>query len=215
MSDRPWYPWYPGNFRAKTGLLDASQKGAYRELLDEIYLNRKGLPDDDKRLAKVCFLSSKKWQSVRPHLEPFFVIQDGYWYHKTAHEVMTQQKLINQSFSERGRLGALKRWGKKNDNRIDSLANSLAINGAIARPMANIELNIKAFGGEVNNLHVQQEKLNSTPFIKKPHIKKLTPEQRQQEIEALQAFIAELDSTGKTALANEQRIKLETIKASI
>lgn len=210
MSDRPWFPWYPADFRAKTGLLNAAEKGAYRELLDEIYLTRKGLPDDDKKLAKVCFLSIKKWQNVRSSLEPFFVIQDGYWYHKTAHEIMTKQKIINQSFSERGKLGAAKRWNKVIHN---SPAISPAINPEMARPMANKKSDIKAFVVDVTNLHGNEQNLNSKPFVKKANGKHLTPERRQIEISELQSAITECQQTGKSQLQADLQAKLDALMA--
>lgn len=200
MSDRPWYPWYPGDFRAKTGQLNAVERGAYRELLDEIYLTRSGLPDDDKVLAKVCLLSSKKWQNVRPRLERFFVIKDGYWYHARAHEIMTKQKIINQSFSERGKLGALKRWGGVIHN---SLANSSAIKPEMARPMANknqikkgVEVEsptrqenslqdqnlLKSFSPEPQKVNVNTEEHNRK-------IAELVAQGRNDEAKALQATV--------------------------
>lgn len=67
----PWYPWYIDAYRASRRVqkLDITQRGIYRELLDECW--KKGyIPDDLVKLAEICSCPvatiESNWSAVRP-----------------------------------------------------------------------------------------------------------------------------------------------------
>jgi uncharacterized protein YdaU (DUF1376 family) len=75
---RPWMPFYVGDYRSDTGHLSTVQHGAYILLILH-YWAKGGLPDDDQELANITRLPLDEWLSHRRVLKRFFY--DG-WKHK-------------------------------------------------------------------------------------------------------------------------------------
>jgi uncharacterized protein YdaU (DUF1376 family) len=68
----PHYPYFPRDLRVKTNHLSLIERGAFREILDEMWICYQEtdclLPDDDEYLASLCRLSVEEWLPIRRKL---------------------------------------------------------------------------------------------------------------------------------------------------
>jgi len=109
--------WWIDRWRKSTAYTDLTleEQGAYRNLLDELWLREGPLPDDDRILAKISG-DATKWRKVKKAvLSHFYLTPDG-WCNKTHDEVFAKAKVFFESQSAKGRKGAEKRWGKMDDS---------------------------------------------------------------------------------------------------
>lgn len=68
MNGLPYYKAYPRDFIEGTVGMSFELKGAYRLVLDLIYMQDGNLPDDDRYIAGHLSLSVRKWKSLRSEL---------------------------------------------------------------------------------------------------------------------------------------------------
>jgi len=68
MKTLPWYKAYPRDFFEGTIGMDFELKGAYRLVLDLIYVSGGRLPDDSKHIAAALGMSVRKWNIIRGKL---------------------------------------------------------------------------------------------------------------------------------------------------
>lgn len=102
---RPWMPFYVADYLADTGHLTTTQHGAYLLLIMH-YWRTGGLPDDDKKLAKITRLPLKIWtDGVRPDLELLF--QPG-WKHKRIEKELERQNDIALKRAIAGQRGGMR-----------------------------------------------------------------------------------------------------------
>ena len=105
MSNRPWMPFYIGDYLADTGHLRTVDHGAYILLLLH-YWRTGSLPQDDTQLAKIARLPLRSWKnSVKPILQPLF--RDGLR-HKRVEKELAKHAEISRKRSVAGQKGALK-----------------------------------------------------------------------------------------------------------
>lgn len=80
-------------------------QGAYRNLLDELWLRGGSLPNDERILAKICG-DATRWQEVRAHvLAHFYLDAQGRWRNATHDEVQAEsQKRARKQQNYRDRL---------------------------------------------------------------------------------------------------------------
>jgi uncharacterized protein YdaU (DUF1376 family) len=62
---------------ADTVGLSTEEYGAYRLLLDAMWLHRGWLPDDDRELQRVCRATPYRWSRIRPRLTPLLIFDKG------------------------------------------------------------------------------------------------------------------------------------------
>ncbi|MCK5445005.1 MAG: YdaU family protein [Rhodospirillaceae bacterium] len=73
MAELPQMPWFPRDYQADTRHLTLEEHGAYRMLLDLLWIgNCKGLPTDDKRLARMLGITERKWLTIKEAVLEFF-----------------------------------------------------------------------------------------------------------------------------------------------
>ena len=73
MAELPQMPWFPRDYQADTRHLTLEEHGAYRTLLDLLWIgNCTGLPSDDKRVARMLGITPREWKKIKPELFPFF-----------------------------------------------------------------------------------------------------------------------------------------------
>jgi uncharacterized protein YdaU (DUF1376 family) len=107
-----WMPFWVGDYLADTRHLSTIEHGAYLLLMMH-YWQHDGLPDDDRKLARIAGLSLKQWATYRPTLAEFF---DGEWRHgRLQHELS-----VSLEKSTTARVKAEKRW--KNKGTTDAVA---------------------------------------------------------------------------------------------
>ena len=82
MAALPYMQFYVADYLADTMHLTMEQHGAYLLLMMNYWQTGKPLPDDDERLQCICKANAEQWQNLRPRLQEFFQVTDGYWYHK-------------------------------------------------------------------------------------------------------------------------------------
>lgn len=75
---RPWMPFYWGDYLANTGHLNRAQHGSYCMLIGHYWVTG-SLPDDDAQLARIAGCSPEEWFLDKPVLQAFF--HDG-WRHR-------------------------------------------------------------------------------------------------------------------------------------
>ena len=77
MATVPYMPLYVADYLADTPHLSALGHGAYLLLLMTYWQSRKPVPDDDRKLARICRMTDDEWESVRDDVREFFVARDG------------------------------------------------------------------------------------------------------------------------------------------
>jgi len=84
MSQAPMMPIYPDALLGDTLHLSAEQLGAYLLLLFATWRNNgKPLPDDDRKLARICRSTTAHWRrALRPTVIEFFQTDDGFLHQK-------------------------------------------------------------------------------------------------------------------------------------
>jgi len=115
--------WWIDRWRKSTAYTDMTlaEQGAYRNLLDELWLRNGLLPNDDRILGKVAG-DSLEWPTVRAAVMRRFVKVENGWRHPTHDEVAAapaaqaakgRMRMAGMTASERsefGRRAAKLRW---------------------------------------------------------------------------------------------------------
>jgi uncharacterized protein YdaU (DUF1376 family) len=130
-------PFYIADYLADTRRLSLAEHGAYMLLIMEYWRNG-GLPDDDKKLARIIGATTKEWVEIRDAIADFF---DEGWKHKRIDLELGKHCVI----SERRSAAASKRWTSKADANAmqmhnESDANAYA-NGMRSQPQPHISSN--------------------------------------------------------------------------
>lgn len=99
----PWMPLYVADYLADTRRLSTLEHGAYMLLIMDYWRNG-GLPNDDRKLARIVGMSESEWQDIRENLAELF--QDG-WRHKRVDEELAKSEAKTERRAEAGRRGGL------------------------------------------------------------------------------------------------------------
>jgi uncharacterized protein YdaU (DUF1376 family) len=83
------------------------EQGAYRNLLDELWLRDGWLPADERILANICG-DALEWPSVREKVLARFTLTEKGWSHPTHDEVSSQSKSFRDAQADAGRARASK-----------------------------------------------------------------------------------------------------------
>lgn len=67
---------YIGDYLKKTTMLSCEEHGAYILLLFSLWQNGGSLPLDHAKLARICRLSIKKWETIWKNISEFFEIEN-------------------------------------------------------------------------------------------------------------------------------------------
>lgn len=102
-----WMPMYWGDYFGDTMHLTTEEHGAYLLLLGIYWRRAKALPNDDKWLASVTKMTTKKWKMVRPNIIEFFDISDGHLIHKRVEKEILRSSGRLHSARAAGRAGGL------------------------------------------------------------------------------------------------------------
>ena len=131
MSKVPMMPWFPDAHIADTRLLSLEQKGAYRELLDQMWLSKGWLPDNDEKIARLLQITVRHWLKIKPGISERFVYEGG---------LFTQRRLLNtyneaiRKIEQKRISGTLGAAVKSRKNLHSSLANAEANAVAVVDP---------------------------------------------------------------------------------
>jgi uncharacterized phage protein (TIGR02220 family) len=109
VSAKPWFAWFPADYRAKTAHLTFEQDGAYRRLLDAYYERRGPLPANPEALYRLTSAQSPKERSaIDAVAAEFFTNGDGTLCHNRCDEQIAKEQALHQAWSEAGRKGGLR-----------------------------------------------------------------------------------------------------------
>jgi uncharacterized protein YdaU (DUF1376 family) len=113
MSQAPMMPVFTDALLGDTLHLSAEEFGAYCLLLFATWRNNgRALAEDDRKMARICRVSEKRWRErLRPALAMFFDTSDGTWHQKRLEKEWNHVEQFASEQSRKGRLSALKRWG--------------------------------------------------------------------------------------------------------
>ena len=115
--------------------LTAEQDGIYRRLIDHYMETRQPIPDNDSAIARITGISLDSWTIAAATIRPFFTpSKSGKLHHKRCDAELQRQDGRCVMQSEKGKLGAKKRWKKIKEKQID---NSSGYDHPIATPMPN------------------------------------------------------------------------------
>lgn len=93
-----WMPMYWYDYERDTSHLSALQHGAYLMLIKHLWCTRAPIPDDDRILRRLSECeTAREWKNVRKVLEPFFIIEGGFWHHKRVDRELSRAELISQT----------------------------------------------------------------------------------------------------------------------
>lgn len=115
MAEFGWYPKDVPAYRADTRHLSCLEHGAYGLLLDEYYLTRRPLPDNDRALANICLLPLADWLAIAPTIRAFFRLKGDALHQKKADKVLDAQDLRARNRSESAQKAAVIRHSKNKE----------------------------------------------------------------------------------------------------
>ncbi|MCK0068060.1 DUF1376 domain-containing protein [Kordiimonas laminariae] len=130
MAEFPALPLYTDAYLADTRHLTTEEHGAYLLLLMCMWRTRGcALRDDDKLLARIVGVSSRRWMKLRLVLEDFFLVADGQWQQKKlnlVYEAVAAKVEKNRSNGAKGgKVRAARAKALKNKESLQAPAPSL------------------------------------------------------------------------------------------
>ncbi|UEM08087.1 YdaU family protein (plasmid) [Skermanella rosea] len=101
---QPWYPFYWGDYSAKTLHLTQAQHGAFILLLRYIYTTGKPIPDEHRFSIARASLEQER-SDVDFVLTSFFTLIDGVWRNQKAEEIITEAEQKHEARVKAGKKG--------------------------------------------------------------------------------------------------------------
>jgi len=133
MSKVPMQQWYPDTHIADTANLTLEEQGAYRLLMDHMWIKGGTIRNDDKEIARLLRISIKRWQKIKQRLEDYLLFCEGNITQKRLQR--DYQNAVNKSKTnaENGRAGGRKTAEKWQLGQANAVANSAEGAGAKRR----------------------------------------------------------------------------------
>lgn len=158
-------------WRKSTAYTDMTlaEQGAYRNLLDELWLREGPLPDDDRILGRISG-DPVEWPNVRAAVMARFTKTPEGWVNETQTEVMAATRRYSDSQSAKGRKGADARWNGRANGREDGRAIDRANGTANGPAMASVSVSVS---GSVSESGAVSEKNHTCPQERTAARKKL------------------------------------------
>lgn len=117
----PWMSFYPADYLADTGHLSTLEHGAYFLLILH-YWQKGGLPNDDRKLARITRLTDSEWTSIRDTIAEFF---DGDWQHFRIDAELATAREKHEARAEAGSKGGKASWTKRKSKQCFSNASAM------------------------------------------------------------------------------------------
>ena len=108
-SQMPFMQFYPTDYLADTAHLTTLEHGAYFLLILNYWQRGGRLPDEDRRLAGIVKMEVPDWLLIRPVMQDFFVVMDGYWHHIRIEKEFSKIRAKAAKAAASGRASAAKR----------------------------------------------------------------------------------------------------------
>lgn len=125
MPKLPYMPWYPTDYKADTSHLSLEEHGAYRLLLDQLWLSDGVLGFDVKRLSRRLGITPKRFEKIWAEIGEFFCLEAGQITHKrVTSEIKKAQEMVEKRAAT-ARKAAEKRWKKDKKNKGGSMLEAM------------------------------------------------------------------------------------------
>jgi hypothetical protein len=151
MGKIPMQQWYPDAHIADTANLTLEEQGAYRLLMDHMWIKGGSLKNDDKEIARLLRISVKKWQKLKPKLEGYLLIYESILTHKRIQKDYKKACETSKINAENGRLGGLKTAEKWQSSQATALASSTSFAPSARRANGHA----KPIGDVLNQLKLE------------------------------------------------------------
>jgi uncharacterized protein YdaU (DUF1376 family) len=185
MAEFPHMRLWTADYLGDTTHLTTIEHGAYMLLLMTAWRSKAHcLPDDNLLLQQYTKTRANQWKRIRPRLEPFFEINNGFWFHmRMLDEIEAIRRQRNQK-SIAGTRGALTRWNRnKMEPNMPSRATRLdveRVHGLQSKPLKTLNTPMAAecrldSGAIANHSHTDKkeetEKEKSQPLNGSEHLR--------------------------------------------
>jgi uncharacterized protein YdaU (DUF1376 family) len=141
MSELPWVRFFPSDWLGGTRGMSAAETGIYITLIATMYERGEPIPEDHKRLARLCGASNAAFKSALETLineGKIERVDGGLW-----NERVGKESEFRSEKSQVGRQAANARWNKKdNENNVSDDANAMpsqSERNANQKPEARVE----------------------------------------------------------------------------
>ena len=151
MGKMPMQQWYPDAHIADTANLTLEEQGAYRLLMDNMWIKGGSIRNDDKEIARMLRISVKRWQKIRLKLADYLIIELGIISQKRIQKDYKEACEKSKKNAENGKKG-----GQKTAEKLKSTqANALASNGDSATGAPRLRGQARSLGEVINQLELE------------------------------------------------------------
>lgn len=151
MSKIPMQPWYPDTHIADTYNLTLEEQGAYRLLMDNMWVKRGAIRNDDKEVARMLRISVKRWLKIKLRLAEYLIIDLERITQKRLQKDYKEACEKSKKNAENGKIG-----GQKTAEKFKSAqANALASNGDFAHGAPRLRGQARQIGEVLNQLELK------------------------------------------------------------
>jgi uncharacterized protein YdaU (DUF1376 family) len=179
VAEFPAMPLWTDAYLADTSHLTTTEHGAYLLLLMVAWRTHdKRLPDDDKKLARYARVTPGQWARLKPVLQEFFKVKDGYWTQGRLTDEAEAVRQHRERQSKAGKASALKRKGR-HSTAVQPNGNQEATPYSYSTPNNISPKGDCASGDALKPDHVAEKWNEIAGGIGLPCIRGLTPERRQ------------------------------------
>lgn len=131
--NKPYMPFYPGDYLGDTMHLTLEEHGAYLKLLFCMWRAGGWLDDDTKKICQILSITKGRWERLKPSLEGFFLYHDGKFSQQRllAEREKSSEKSAKNALN--GKQGGIAKHKKNINTNLANATNSLKRNASIAR----------------------------------------------------------------------------------
>jgi len=108
MSKIPMQQWYPDSHIADTANLTLEEQGAYRLLMDHMWIKGGSIRNDDKEVARMLRISVKRWLKIKLRLADYLIIELGIISQKRIQKDYKKACETSKKNAENGKVGGLR-----------------------------------------------------------------------------------------------------------
>lgn len=117
MSSPPYIPFFVEDYIGDTIDLSIEEHGAYFLLMLAAWKQDDcSLPDNNRKLARICRVTTHKWRQIRETMEEFWTVENGRW----TNNRLQKERAYVEKRSAAARENANKRWGSQDAENIES-----------------------------------------------------------------------------------------------
>ena len=151
MSKMPMQQWYPDAHIADTANLTLEEQGAYRLLMDNMWIKGGCIRNDDKEVARMLRISVKRWKKLKCKLVDYLIIDLGIISQKRVQKDYKRACETSKKNAENGKVGGLKTAEKFKTPQ----ATALAGNGDFAISAPRLRGQARPLGEVINQLELK------------------------------------------------------------